>query len=100
MIFLHYAYPLLSMEKISNILDISTLKQYPSPSVSSQAMPKKKSKFCISFFPSPNTQIAYFMKRDQTNRRIPSNNNIKQGDYGLHRSPEKQFQSINTKHKQ
>ena len=29
MIFLHCDYPLFSMNKISNILDISTLKQYP-----------------------------------------------------------------------
>ena len=31
MIFLHFAYPLFSMDKISNILDYFTLKHYPLP---------------------------------------------------------------------
>ena len=84
------------MNEKSNILDISTLMHCPSPSVSSQAMPMEESMFCISFLLSLNTQIACSTKRGQKNRRIPSNNKNKQEAHGPHRSPEKQFQSINT----
>ena len=57
---------------------------------------RKNQSFAFLFLPSLNNQIAFSMKRGQTNRRIPSNNKNKQEAHVTHRSPEKQFQSINT----
>ena len=73
MIFLHSAYLLFNIDKISYILDISTLKQYPLPFhfVTSYAEGE------IKVLPSLKTLIACSMKRGQTNRRIPSNNKNK-----------------------
>ena len=91
MIVLHCAFPLFSIDKISYILDISTLKHYPLPFrfVTSYAKGEIKVLFCISFLPSLNTQIACSVKRGQTNRRIPFTNKNEQEAHCQRGSPEK-----------
>ena len=95
MIFLNCAYHLFNIDKISYILDISTLKHYPL----TFRVVTHYAEGEIKVLPSLKTQIACSMNRGQTNRQISSNNKNKQEVHGLHRSPETQFQSINTKHK-